>query len=144
MEKETINLIELHLWKNTLITLCAIWEILPIKKRLQQKTDEKCTLHQHLKYKFVISLEGNDVASNLKWIMSSNSIEIMPKPTYETWFIEGKFVAEHHYIEIKEDYSNLEQRLNYYIENPEKASIIIKNANEYVSRFFDEKREQLT
>ncbi len=57
--------------------------------------------------------------------------------------MEGKFVAELHYIKIKEDYSNLEQQLNYYIENPKKASIIIENTNEYVSQFFDEEREQL-
>jgi hypothetical protein len=107
-------------------------------------TIEKCTLYDHLKYKFVLALEGNDVASNLKWIMSSNSIAVMPKPKFETWFMEGKLIANHHYIEIKEDYSNLEPRLNYYIENPEKASIIIENANEYVSQFFNEEREQLT
>jgi len=55
-----------------------------------------------------------------------------------------KLVAELHYIKIKEDYSNLnQQQPNYYIENPEKASIIIENTNEYVSQFFDEEREQL-
>src|SRR5690606_11204567 len=30
----------------------------------------------HLDYKFVLSLEGNDVASNLKWVMSSNSLAV--------------------------------------------------------------------
>ena len=38
------------------------------------------TLYDHLKYKFVISLEGTDVASNLKWVMSSNSVAVMPRP----------------------------------------------------------------
>ena len=52
-------------------------------------------------------------------------------------------VAELHYIKIKEDHPNLEQQLNYYIENPDKASIIIENTNENVSQFFDEEREQL-
>lgn len=44
---------------------------------------------------------------------------------------------------IKEDYSNLEERLHYYIENPEEANQIIENANDYVSQFFDKEREHL-
>ncbi|MBZ9729461.1 glycosyltransferase family 90 protein [Salegentibacter sp. JZCK2] len=106
-------------------------------------TVEKSTLYYHLKYKFILALEGNDVASNLKWIMSSNSIAVMPKPKFETWFMEGKLIANQHYIEIKEDYSDLEERLNYFIENPEEAHQIIKNANEYVSQFFNKEREHL-
>lgn len=34
----------------------------------------KKTIREHLDYKFIMALEGNDVASNLKWVMSSNSI----------------------------------------------------------------------
>lgn len=75
--------------------------------------------------------------------MSSNSIAVMPKPKYETWFMEGKLKANHHYIEIKDDYSDLEERLHFYIENPEEANKIINNANNYVSQFFDKEREHL-
>ncbi len=101
------------------------------------------TLYDHLKYKFVISIEGNDVASNLKWIMSSNSIAVMPKPKYETWFMEGKLVPNYHYIEIKSDYSDLPERLQYYIDHPEEAKKIIENAHEYVKQFQDKDREDL-
>ena len=41
----------------------------------------KRTIPQHLNYKFILSLQGNDVATNLKWIMSSHSIAVMPPPT---------------------------------------------------------------
>ncbi len=115
------------------------------KKELSPKewTVKKTTLYDHLEYKFVLALEGNDVASNLKWVMSSNSIAVMPRPRYETWFMEGKLKPNFHYIEIKDDYSDLEERLSYYIENEAEALQIIKNANEYVSQFFDQKREHL-
>ena len=68
------------------------------------------TLYDHLKYKFVISLEGTDVASNLKWVMSSNSVAVMPRPKYESWFMEGRLQPGVHYIEIKDDYSDLEPK----------------------------------
>lgn len=65
---------------------------------------EKMTLRQHLDYKFILSLEGNDVASNLKWVMSSNSLAVMPRPTCETWFMEGRLIPNYHYVEIKPDF----------------------------------------
>ncbi len=104
---------------------------------------DKKTIREHLKYKFVMALEGNDVASNLKWVMSSNSIAVMPKPTCETWFMEGSLVPNVHYIEIKEDFSDLEERLTYYIEHLDDALTIIENAHRYVSQFQDKSRENL-
>ena len=101
----------------------------------------KISLEEHLKYKFILSLEGNDVATNLKWIMSSNSIAVMPKPKYETWFMEGKLIGGKHYIEIKDDFSDLEEQLNFYISHPEKCYEIIKNAHQYCEQFFDENVE---
>ena len=101
------------------------------------------TLYDHLKYKFVICLEGNDVASNLKWVMSSNSLAVMPKPKYETWFMEGRLQPNVHYVEIREDYSDLEEKIRYYSEHIEEAEAILKNAHDYVAQFQDKDREEL-
>ena len=103
----------------------------------------RLSIDQQLAYKFILCLEGNDVASNLKWVMSSQSIAVMPKPKFETWFMEGTLVADVHYIEIKDDYSDLEQRLTYFIENQDKALQIITNANTYVQQYKDQKTEAL-
>ena len=87
----------------------------------------KKTLREHLDYKFIFALEGNDVASNLKWVMSSNSIAVMTRPTCETWFMEGKLIPNYHYIEIANDFSDVIEKLQYYINHPEEAKQIIKN-----------------
>ena len=104
---------------------------------------KKISIEAHLKYKFILCIEGVDVATNLKWVMSSNSIAVMAKPKIESWFMEKKLIADYHYILIKDDYSDLEERLNYYINNIDKCLEIINNANEYVKQFKDEKREKL-
>ena len=101
------------------------------------------SIKEQLQYKFIVSLEGNDVATNLKWIMSSNSICIMPKPTRETWFMEGKLQAGIHYIEVKPDFSDLEEQLDYYLNHPEKAEAIIENAHKWVAQFLNKDKEQL-
>ena len=100
-------------------------------------------LWKHLDYKFVVALEGNDVASNLKWIMSSNSVAVMPEPKYETWFMEGRLVAEEHYIAIKDDYSDFESKIEYYIAHPKQAERIARNANRWVAQFLYPERERL-
>lgn len=101
------------------------------------------SIKEQLKYRYIMAIEGNDVASNLKWIMSSQSIAVMPRPKYETWFMEGCLIPNYHYIEIKEDFSDLIEKVNYYEQHPEQAKAIIKNANEYVKPFKDKKREKL-
>lgn len=103
----------------------------------------KMSIYDHLKYKYIMALEGNDVASNLKWIMSSNSIAVMPQPTYETWFMEGKLIPDYHYIEVKPDFSNLEEKMDYYTQHPDEAEEIIRHAHEYVEQFKDKKREDI-
>lgn len=101
------------------------------------------TLFDHLYYKYIMALEGNDVASNLKWVMSSNSIAVMPRPTCETWFMEGKLIPNYHYIEIADDYHDLIDRIMYYESHPDEAKAIIKHAHEWTEQFRNHKREDL-
>jgi hypothetical protein len=101
------------------------------------------SIAEQLRYKFILSIEGNDVASNLKWIMSSQSLAVMTRPKYETWFMEGRLLPNVHYVEIRDDYSDLEEKLEYYITHPQDALRIIRAANEYVSRFRNAKTESI-
>ncbi|EEX95084.1 putative lipopolysaccharide A protein [Vibrio orientalis CIP 102891 = ATCC 33934] len=101
------------------------------------------SVEEQLQYKFLICLEGNDVASNLKWAMSSNSVVVTPKMKFETWFMEGTLQAGVHYIEVKDDWSDFEEKIQYYIDNPLEAEKIVKNAHDYIAPFKDEKLEQL-
>lgn len=102
------------------------------------------SIEDQLKYKFIMCTEGNDVATNLKWVMSSNSIAVMPKPHYETWFMEGTLKADYHYIEVKDDYSDLIEKINYYISHPDEAEAIIQHAHEYVNQFKNKRIELAT
>jgi len=103
----------------------------------------KMSLKNQLDFKFILAIEGNDVASNLKWIMSSNSIAFMVKPKYETWFMEGRLIPNHHYVLVKDDYSDLEEKILYYSENLQESLKIIQNANNYTKQFQNKKREDL-
>jgi hypothetical protein len=103
---------------------------------------EKMKLKEQLQYKFILAIEGNDVASNLKWVMSSNSLAFMVKPTYETWFMEGTLLPNYHYVLLKDDYSDLEEKISYYSEHINEALKIINNAHEYIAQFKNQELEQ--
>ncbi len=98
--------------------------------------------YQHLDYRYIMALEGNDVASNQRWIMSSNSLAVMPRPTCETWLKEERLVSSVHYMEVASDFSNLEAQLDYYRNHPKEATVVAANANRYVQQFRDERRER--
>jgi len=124
--------------------LCDVGQI--VKK--QDKGDipwqkPKMSLKEHLNYKFILTIEGNDVASNLKWVMSSNSLAFMVQPKYETWFMEGTLIPNHHYVLLKDDYSDLEEKIKYYSEHIEEAKQIISNAHEYIKQFKNQEQEDL-
>lgn len=96
-----------------------------------------------LQYKFILSIEGNDVATNLKWIMGSSSLCFMTRPKYETWFMEGTLIPDYHYVELADDYSDLEEKVLHYAKYTEEANDIVKNANAYVKTFMDTRQEHL-
>jgi len=101
------------------------------------------SIEEQLQYKFILSIEGHDVATNLKWIFSSNSLCFMPTPKFETWFMEGKLIPNIHYVHLKDDYSDMLEKMDYYTTHEDEALIIIKNAQNWVARFLDEKLEKI-
>ena len=113
------------------------------KKCNQQWAKPKISIQAHFPYKFLLSLEGNDVASNLKWIMHSNSLCLSTKPKYETWFMEGLLKADCHFACIKDDFSDVEEKLEFFTRHPNDAKEIIHNAHNFCAQFLDSKIEDL-
>jgi hypothetical protein len=101
------------------------------------------TMEDQLRNKFILSVEGNDVATNLKWIMSSQSLCVMPRPTRETWFMEGRLIPDHHYVQVKDDFSDLEEKLRECMAEPGRCREMVANANEHVRQFLDKDMESL-
>lgn len=103
---------------------------------------EFISIEDQLKYKFLLSIEGNDIATDLKWKLLSKSVVLMRKPTKFSWLMEDKLIPDYHYILLKDDFSDLEEKLEWAINNLEKVDEIIKNANKYMEMFLDEKNEE--
>lgn len=100
------------------------------------------TPQDQMGYRYILSIEGHDVATNLKWVMASRSLCVMPRPKYETWLMEGRLEAGVHYAEVRDDFADLEEVIAQYEANPQAARRIIANANGWVRRVADSRREK--
>jgi len=103
----------------------------------------RMTIEEQLRYKFILSIEGNEVATNLKWIAQSNSLCFMTRPKFESWFMEGRLQASKHYVEVRDDYSDLSEKMEHYLTHPNEAQAIISNLNVYFDQFRDQAKQDL-
>jgi hypothetical protein len=112
------------------------------KTKNEYPVKNKLSIKEQLQYKFIISVEGNDFATNLAWIMLSNSVPIMPKCSVETWKLESYLIEYEHYIPVDNDFNNLETQMEWCINNIDKCEEIAFNSRLYVLQFFDTQREK--
>ncbi len=88
---------------------------------------------EQLQCKYLLSLEGNDVATGLKWMLASSSVVIMPRPTVESWLCESRLVPGVHYVEVRHDLSNLEEVYDWCETNQGQCIDITRQANQFVA-----------
>jgi len=99
------------------------------------------SLSELLEHKYVISMEGNDVATNLKCFMASQSVVMMPTPCVDSWFMECSLRPYHHYIPLQDDCSDVWEQFLWAESHPEECQRIIRHANDYVQPFLSPCRE---
>ncbi len=121
--------------------LCDFGRINAVDDGHPEYTKDFIPINKQLDSMFILCIEGNDVATNLKWVMSSNSIAVMPRPKMESWFMEGVLKPDYHYIEVKEDYSDLIEKTDYYAKHVDEAEAIIRHAHAHVARFGNKRVE---
>ncbi len=92
---------------------------------------------QQISHMFLLSVEGIDVATNLKWMMGTNCLILSPPLRFESWYMEGALQAGIHFVELKPDFSDLNETVEYYLENPDAAEEIIRNAQTWRAKFTD-------
>jgi len=101
---------------------------------------EKQSLLEMNRYKYLLSIEGNDVATGLKWMLYSNSVVFMSRPTVATWAMEDLLVPFVHYIPLANDYSNLLEMVKWANEHDEACQEISKRATEFMEHLWMSKQ----
>ncbi|QIB35000.1 glycosyl transferase family 90 [Ancylobacter pratisalsi] len=120
---------------NKIVQLDECVPDIPIELIKAHHDPQGLSLAQQMASKFLLCLEGNDVATALKWMMASNSTVIMPTPTCETWFCEGELVPWEHYVPIDNDLSNIEDVYDWCLTNNIRCREIAQNGKRFISKF---------
>jgi hypothetical protein len=89
-------------------------------------------MKQMLQYKAIVILEGNDVASGLKWALLSNSVVMMQPPTYTSWAMEEMLQPWVHYIPLNEELSDVEEKMQWVVDNDEQAQHIAETGSFWI------------
>ncbi len=99
---------------------------------------------QHLKNKYLPAVEGNDKSSSIPWILASSSVLIMPKPRYHSWLCEPWLEDGVHYVEVKQDWSDFDEKISWCKDNDSKCKEISDNATQFMKNNFFNESEHTT
>jgi hypothetical protein len=111
------------------------------KDAFKKYVKNKCNISHFLNYKYILSVEGNDKDSGLNWKLNSNSVVFMAKPRVTSWLMETTLVPNYHYVLLKDDFSDLLEKIIWCNNNQNKCIEIIRNANRFMSQFANHSRE---
>ena len=85
-----------------------------------------------LHFRYLLAVEGNDVASGLKWMLASNSVVLMVPPRRETWARESQLQAWVHYVPVQPDFSDLVEKLEFCEAHLHICYAVSQHATDYV------------
>jgi len=97
---------------------------------------------EQLRHKYILSVEGNDVATNLKWVLYSNSVPFCPPFEIQSWILEDRLEPWEHFIPVRPDFSDLEEKVAWADNHPERCLRIAGAGRRYMETFLDIKREK--
>jgi hypothetical protein len=74
-------------------------------------------------------LEGNDVASGLKWALLSQSVVLMSKPQHTSWAMEELLEPWVHYIPLNDRATDVEEKMQWIIQHDAQAQRIAQRGS---------------
>lgn len=95
---------------------------------------DRMNIEEMLKYKYHILIDGNDWCSALPWILLHDCVAFMPETTYESIFTIN-LVPWKHFVPIRSDFEDLEEKIKYIINNDILAKKISYNSTLYMKQF---------
>jgi hypothetical protein len=94
--------------------------------------DNKLSLAEQIKYKYILDIDGWASTYNATvWKLYSGSVLLKVKSIWKQWYYDE--LKEYvHYVPVKNDFSNLNEQIQWCIDNNDKCEQITKNAKQFV------------
>lgn len=88
----------------------------------------KISMRKLLEYKALIMIEGNDVASGLKWALLSQSVVLMPIPAHTSWAMEELLEPWVHFVPLEANLTDVETKMQWVVDHDAEARAISQRA----------------
>jgi hypothetical protein len=88
------------------------------------------SLEDHCTYKYLIDLQGNGYSGRIKYLLFTGRPLFIQERKFKTFYHE-LLVPFEHFIPVKEDFSDLIEKIKWLEENPDLASKIGANAKSF-------------
>lgn len=87
-------------------------------------------IEDHCKYQYLINTEGRAWSGRLKYIQNCRSVIVAHKME---WIVPHEYLMvpsgpKQNFIQLERDFSDLREKMDYYMANPKKAEIIADNS----------------
>jgi len=93
----------------------------------QYWTNEE-TIQTHLQYKYILVIDGTCTASALQWVFASGSVPIVITHPDNNWWFKSYLKPMENYVPVEYDLSDLSSKIEWLIENDDKALGIANGA----------------
>ena len=104
------------------------------------RDEDRMSEDDMMQYRYSLSLEGNDVATDLKWKLASGMVVLMPRPTTESWLMEFALRPGVHYMRV-ESPAEVSETLKWLQAHPERARGMSDAARAWMLPFTNKTQE---
>lgn len=88
------------------------------------------SIEDHCKYATLLQPEGESYSGRLKYLQNCRSLIFIHGPQWIQHFeyLLSEEGEKQNYVEVERDFSDLDEKVNYYLEHPDEADRIIENS----------------
>jgi hypothetical protein len=100
-------------------------------------SETKLTIPEQIKYKYILDIDGHsNTWDATAWKLYSGSVLLKTQSIWKQWFYDD-FREWEHYVPVKNDFSDLNARIEWCIANDDKCKEIAENARKFAIKTYD-------
>jgi hypothetical protein len=89
-----------------------------------------------LNYKYILNVDGMASCYDATaWLLNSGSVIFKPRSVWKQWFY-GEFIAGIHYVELKENFSDIEEKWQWCETHPDECEIMVNRCKDLFQKTY--------